>query len=259
MIQSYPPKSRFVRALGLLRGLCFFGLLIFSILFFGFSLIPAAIYFKRAAFIRWMNRTYLGMAHPLFGIKFDVRGKENFSSRNTVMVCNHQSWLDITTLMLEVKYPAFLAKKEIERWPFFGGAMKVVDCVFVDRNDRRSRQVVATDIKAKLARGVDFCIFPEGTRSPDGRMKDFATGAFRIAVDAEAMLTPVVIDESWWILNKRGIRLYPGTVRVRVLPPIDTRLEENRDSKELTKRVQAIMAEALAQMRQEPEASGFAG
>jgi 1-acyl-sn-glycerol-3-phosphate acyltransferase len=258
MIKVYPLRNRLARWIAYLRGLVFFGLLAVSILFFGFWLIPAAIYFKRAAFIRWMNRTYLGIAHPLFGIRFDVQGKENLSARHSVMVCNHQSWLDITTIMLEVRYPAFLAKKEIERWPFFGGAMRVVDCVFVDRNDRRSRQNVALEIRQKLARGVDFCIFPEGTRSLDGSLGEFAGGAFRIATDAEALITPVVIDESWWILNKKGFFLYPGTIRVRVLPPIDTALPGNQDYKELTKRIHGLMAAALADMRREPKASGFA-
>jgi len=234
-----------------LRAVAFFGLLSISIFFFGFWLIPAAIYFKRAAFIKWMNRTYLGIAHPLFGIKFDVQGKENFSNRTTVMVSNHQSWLDITTIMLEVRYPAFLAKKEIESWPFFGGAMRVVDCVFVDRNDRRSRQKVALEIREKLARGVDFCIFPEGTRSLDGSLGDFAGGAFRIAADAEALITPIVIDDSWWMLNKKGFRMYPGTIKVRVLPPIDTSLPENRDYKELVVRVHGQMKAALEAMRLE--------
>lgn len=251
MRKTYPPPRRLDRAMGNLRGLLFFGLLCVSILFCSFWLIPFAIYFKRAGLIRWMNRTYLGLAHPAFGIKFDVQGKENFSERTTVMVSNHQSWLDITTIMLEVRYPAFLAKKEIESWPFFGGAMKVVHCVFVDRNDRRSGQKVAQEIRRKLASGVDFCIFPEGTRSLDGSLGHFAGGAFRIAADAEALITPVVIDNSWWILNKKGLMLFPGTIRVRVLPPIDTALPENQDYKELTKRVHGLMADALAEMRRE--------
>jgi 1-acyl-sn-glycerol-3-phosphate acyltransferase len=248
-MKVYPPENRLVRWVGFLRGLSFFGLLSFSILLCSFWLIPFAIYFNRAGMIRWMNRTYLGIAHPLFGIKFDVRGKENFSARTTVMVSNHQSWLDITTIMLEVRYPAFLAKKEIESWPFFGPAMRVVHCVFVDRNDRRSRQKVALDIRQKLSEGVDFCIFPEGTRSLDGSLGEFAGGAFRIAADAEALVTPVVIDNSWWILNKKGLMLFPGTIRVRILPPIDTSLPENQDYKELTKRVHGQMAAALVEMR----------
>jgi 1-acyl-sn-glycerol-3-phosphate acyltransferase len=249
MHNSFPPASRWVRFVGRLRAISFFGLLSLSILLCSFWIIPIAIYFKKAWLIRWMNRTYLGVAHPLFGIKFDVQGKENFSDRTTVMVSNHQSWLDITTIMLEVRYPAFLAKKEIESWPFFGPAMKLVDCVFVDRNDRRSRQKVALDIREKLARGVDFCIFPEGTRSLDGSLGEFAGGAFRIAADAEALVTPVVIDNSWWMLNKKGMRMFPGTIRVRVLPPIDTSLPENRDYKELVVRVRGQMQAALAAMR----------
>lgn len=258
MIKSYPPNSRFANGLAVLRGLSFFALLSVAIFFFGLWLIPAAILLKRASFLKWMCRVYLGKAHPLFGIRFEVQGRENLSERNTVMVSNHQSWIDITTMMLHVRYPSFLAKKEIESWPYFGGAMKVLNCVFVDRNDRRSRGDVALQVKQKLAAGADFCIFPEGTRSLDGRLQEFAGGAFRIAIDADALITPIVIDETWWILNKKGFKLFPGTVRVRILPPIDTSLPENRNYKELAPRVRDLMQATLTRMRHEPGASGFA-
>ena len=257
MIKSYPPKSAFSRGLAQVRAILFFGMLSFALFFFGLWLSPAALMLKRASFIKWMCRTYLGAVLPLFGIRFRLEGAGNLPAGKTIFVANHQSWIDITAFMLHVRFPSFLAKKEIESWPYFGGAMKILKCVFVDRSDRRSRHEVGKQVKDNMAAGVDFCIYPEGTRSADGRLNDFAGGAFRIAVDAEAVLTPVVIDESWWILNKKGFFLYPGTVRLRVLPPIDTRASENKDYKELTQRVRGQIDAALAEMRSQPEASGF--
>jgi 1-acyl-sn-glycerol-3-phosphate acyltransferase len=90
----------------------------------------------------------------------------------------------------------------------------------------------------------------------DGALQPFQSGAFRIAVDAEALLTPVVIDETWWILNKKSFRLYPGTMRVRILPPIDTALPENKDPKVLMANIRSAMETALAEMRRGPDASG---
>lgn len=258
MIKSYPPEGALARGLAKVRAFLFFGMLSFALFFFGLWLIPAALVLRRAAFIKWMCYTYLGVALPLFGIRFRLEGGGNLPEGKTIFVANHQSWIDITAFMLHVRFPSFLAKKEIESWPYFGGAMKILKCVFVDRSDRRSRHEVGKQVKENLAAGVDFCIYPEGTRSADGRLNDFAGGAFRIAVDAEATLTPVVIDESWWILNKKGFYLYPGTVRVRILPPIDTRLPENKDYKELTRRVRDQIDAELTRMRGEPEASGFA-
>jgi 1-acyl-sn-glycerol-3-phosphate acyltransferase len=245
------------RAVAALRAALFFGLLSASIVFYGLWLIPAAILLKRGGAIKWMCRSWVNAVFPLFGLRIRVEGRENLQERRTIFVSNHQSWLDITIMMVRVRFPAFLAKKEIASWPWFGGAMRILHCVFVDRSDRRSRSLVGRQVREKLSEGVDFCIFAEGTRSVDGALQPFQSGAFRIAVDAEALLTPVVIDETWWILNKKAFRLYPGTMRVRILPPVDTALPENRDPKILLANVRGVMEAALAEMRREPEASGM--
>jgi 1-acyl-sn-glycerol-3-phosphate acyltransferase len=90
----------------------------------------------------------------------------------------------------------------------------------------------------------------------DGALQPLQGGAFRIAIDAKALVTPVVIDETWWILNKKSFRLYPGLIRVRILPPIDTNLPENQNSKVLLEHVRSAMAATLDEMRSEPKASG---
>jgi len=245
------------RLVATVRAAIFFYTLFAFVFFFGLWLIPAAIVLHRPSFIKWMCRTWLRTFFPIFGQKLEVRGLEHLQDRRTVFVSNHQSWLDITVMMLEVRFPAFLAKKEIASWPWFGGAMRVIHCVFVDRTDRHSRSKVGLEVRREMdSHGVDFCIFPEGTRSVDGTLQPFQSGAFRIATDAQALVTPVVIDETWWMLNKKTFQLYPGTMRVRILEPIDTALSENRDNKVLQRRVRDSMEAALAEMRREPGASG---
>lgn len=239
-----------------IRAAIFFGTLFGSIFFFGFWLIPAAVIFQRASFIKWMCTTWLGFFMPVFGLKREVRGKENLADRGTIFVVNHQSWLDIPLMMVGVRFPAFLAKQEISSWPWFGAAMRVLHCVFVDRSDRRSRSEVGQKVRKEVDAGIDFCIFPEGTRSVDGRLQAFQGGAFRMAIDSGATVTPVVLDETWWILNKKTFQLYPGTIRARILEPIDTSLPENREPKVLMALVQSRMEETLRQMRAEPGASG---
>ena len=246
----------FARVVARIRAALFFGLLFGFIFFFGFWLIPAAIVLQRASFIKWMCITWLEFFLPVFGLRVEVSGTENLQDRRTVFVSNHQSWLDITIMMIRVRFPAFLAKKEIASWPWFGGAMRVLRCVFVDRNDRRSRSQVGRMVHEQMDHGVDFCIFAEGTRSVDGSLQPFQGGAFRIAIDAGALVTPVVIDETWWILNKKTFQLYPGLMRVRILPPIDTALPENRDTKHLMQQVRTAIETELARMRTEPSASG---
>jgi len=243
-------------AIARLRAAVFFGLVSGSIFFCGLWLLPLAVFFKQPGPIKWAVRNWLRVVLPAFGLNLEVRGEENLMERKTVFVSNHQSWLDITIMMLRVRFPSFLAKKEIESWPFFGSTMRTMRCVFVDRSDRKSRNLVGQKVREQMEHGVDFCIFAEGTRSLDGALQSFQTGAFRIAIDARALVTPVVIDETWWMLNKKSFRLFPGLMRVRILPPIDTNLPENQDPKALLDRVHAQMKAALAEMRMEPEASG---
>ncbi len=239
-----------------IRAAIFFGLVSGSILFCGLWIFPLAVFFKKAGPVKWMVRNWLKVVLPIFGLRLEVRGEENLQERRTVFVSNHQSWLDITIMMLRVRFPAFLAKKEIESWPFFGSTMRTLRCVFVDRSDRKSRNLVGQRVREQMDHGVDFCVFAEGTRSVDGALQPFQGGAFRVAIDARALVTPVVIDETWWILNKKSFRLYPGLMRVRILPPIDTALPENQDPKELLERVRSDMAATLEEMRLEPQASG---
>lgn len=245
-----PGRGAFAHAMARLRAILFLGSTFTLVMLVGFWLVPLAAVSGKANWIKKPCRAWVRIAFALFGLRVDLRGAEHLEGPgHRLFIANHQSFLDIMIMMGWVKWPSFLAKKEIESWPWFGWAMTLLGCVFVDRNDRESRNSVGAAVKASMANGVDFCIFAEGTRTRDGELLPFRPGGFQIAIESGALLTPVVIDPTWRMLNKKGFRLWSGTAHVTVLPPIDASKLERNDRKTLAQEVEASVRAELQRLR----------
>jgi len=139
-----------------------------------------------------------------------------------VLVANHVSWFDVLALVAYVpgKY-RFVAKKELESVPFFGPAWQACGHISIDRQDR-TRAIASL---AEARRGLEeerptVIIFPEGTRSRDGRLGPFKKGAFVLAVQAEAPLIPAAILGTHGIMPKGSWRIRSGHVVIRFGAPI---------------------------------------
>lgn len=157
------------------------------------------------------------------GIRVEVKGLSNLDPVHPcIFMCNHQSNFDILVLFaaLPVQF-RWIAKAELFKIPLFGRAMRGANYVSIERKDRRSA-VKSIDIAAeKVKSGVCVMIFPEGTRSPDGKIKDFKKGGFFLAQKAGVPIIPVVINGTWSIMSKDSLRIIPGKVSLSILPSID--------------------------------------
>ncbi len=138
----------------------------------------------------------------IWSLELSVEGLEHYErGASTVLVANHQSYVDVVALLLVTpEMPVFLAKRELERVPFFGRAMKSRGDVFIDR----ARHDAATSTIERAARsirpGAPLLVFPEGTRADAPRIGRFKKGAFHLAQLAHASLQPVGIRgslEAW--------------------------------------------------------------
>ncbi len=238
-----------MKLLARLRAILFLSLVFSVVVVIGFWVILGSAIFHRPQWMRFMCRGYSRLIFPLFGIRVEQEGMEHLDpDKRYLFVSNHQSFLDIMTMMGWLRFPAFLAKKEIASWPLFGWSMRQLGCVFVDRKNRRDRMETPRRVREALGMGVDFCIFPEGTRSADGQILPFQSGAFHIATEGHLTLVPVALDGSGSILNKKGFRMFSGTIRLATLPPIDLAAEEC-DHKELARRVETSISTQLAAWR----------
>ncbi|MFC1840307.1 lysophospholipid acyltransferase family protein [Thermodesulfobacteriota bacterium] len=167
------------------------------------------------------------------GIKVNVKGLSNLDfSGPCVFMCNHQSNFDILVLFAEL--PAqfrWIAKAELFKIPLFARAMRGAGYVSIDRHNRTSAIKSIGVAAEKIRNGVCVMIFPEGTRSPDGKIGKFKKGGFYLALDAGVPIVPLVINGTWSIMQKDSLKITPGNVQLSILPPIDTSVysEDNRD------------------------------
>jgi 1-acyl-sn-glycerol-3-phosphate acyltransferase len=158
------------------------------------------------------------------GITTNVRGLEQVPEGGRyVVLSNHCSHLDGPVLVLALPDPVyFVIKRELARIPIWGPATLRVGFIAIDRGD-------TAQARAELARAVEavrggrtVLVFPEGTRSPDGRLQGFKKGGFHLAVDAQVPILPVTVNGSAALLPKGAKAPRPGHVDVIVHPPIPT-------------------------------------
>ena len=182
------------------------------------------------------------------GVTLTVEGLENIPKDTPcVFVGNHRSYYDIPILLTALDAPhGILAKEELEKIPLLNRWMKLLGCVFVQRDDVRASVRALNDATAIVECCSSFIIFPEGTRykGEEGGAGEFKAGAFRIAVKTGAPVVPVAISGARGLFEAHGNRATPGTVHVRVLPPIQTADMSRAEQKQLPDAVrQTILAE----------------
>jgi 1-acyl-sn-glycerol-3-phosphate acyltransferase len=164
--------------------------------------------------------TFYVVMNPSWRVRVEGRGKLPWRGA-AVIVANHLSLLDILVLYGLFRPFKWVAKAELFRIPVVGWNMAMNDYVRVWRGDPESVRRMMAHCRAHLARGTPVLVFPEGTRSRDGRLQPFKDGAFRLALDAGCPVFPVAVTGTFGSLPKSGIVLKQGMhARVRVLDPI---------------------------------------
>ncbi|MFN6202494.1 MAG: lysophospholipid acyltransferase family protein [Acidobacteriota bacterium] len=173
------------------------------------------------------------------GARIKVNGLENADPRQTYLfVANHQSNLDPAILFAWLRHNVGgIAKKELEKIPFFKQGFSVAHIVPIDRQNRERAIESTRRGAAKLGEGHSLMAFPEGTRSADGRLKDFKKGVFFMALEAGVPIVPIAINDTRLVMPKLGALVIPGRISIDVLPPISTAGYDDDNIQELIARV----------------------
>lgn len=184
-------------------------------------------------------------------VRLRVEGRERLApSRAYFFAANHQSWVDIPSLFAALPVPVlFLAKRELARIPLLGRFIESMGMVFVDRADRRESVRTVSLATERLREGRSLVSFPEGTRSPDGRVQRFKTATFAAALEADVPVVPVALEGPARILPRGGFHARPGVIRVKIGEPIPTAGLTRDDRIEVARRAHAAVEELLAGMR----------
>ena len=182
------------------------------------------------------------------GVTLTVEGLENIPKEGPcVFVGNHRSYYDIPLLLASLDKPhGILAKEELGKIPLLNRWMKLLGCVFVQRDDLRASVRALNDATAIVESGRSFVIFPEGTRykGEEGGAGEFKAGAFRIAIKTGVPVVPVAISGARGLFEGHGLRATPGDIRVRILPAIQTAGMSKAEQKQLPDAVrQTILAQ----------------
>jgi 1-acyl-sn-glycerol-3-phosphate acyltransferase len=174
---------------------------------------------------RFVSRIWMSLFLSSIGCRFIVRGKHHFNIASTaVVICNHNSLIDvpICTPFLP-RANKTIAKKSFIYVPLFGWIYQF-GSVIVDRKNDQSRRESYDAMKRVLANGLDMLIYPEGTRNKTSEpLKSFYDGAFKLAIETQKPIIPVVLLNTKKILPAYPIMCFkPGKIQMDILAPIST-------------------------------------
>ena len=191
------------------------------------------------------------------GVKIRVQGREKIPAGVCLFVANHTSSADAPAVVGAIpRRIAVLLKKSLFKWPIVGQAFSLAHFIPVNRTDRESA-IASVEMAAEAMRaGQSFLIYPEGTRSPDGRLQEFKKGAVALAIRAGAPIVPVLCIGAHRVMAKRSMVIRPEEILVQFLEPIDAAKYTWDERDALRRHVHDVMAASLPPDQQP---TGFPG
>ena len=185
--------------------------------------IASSLFQSSGRFAHWCARTWSRLILVTTGVDVEVSGLERLEhDRPYVFVANHQSIYDIPIIFWSLPYQIrIIAKQSLGRFPFLGWHLRRTGHMLVDRH-RPDRAAIFGRASKLMQEGLSLIVFPEGTRSRDGRVGPFKGGSFYLALGAGLPVVPISIVGSRHIMLKGRLATYPGRVKLIVHEPVDT-------------------------------------
>jgi 1-acyl-sn-glycerol-3-phosphate acyltransferase len=212
-----------------------------------------AIFVGRSRALMAVARAWSDQMLWICDIKFQREGWESLPEairtgcQPVVFMGNHESHFDPPVTIGWLDIPAvFIAKRELKWVPFLGQVIWFMRFIFINRQNRskalESIAQAARDIRA----GKSVVIFPEGTRTKDGKLGDFKKGGFALAQEAGVAIVPLVLKGGFEILPRDAFRVSPGHYCMVIGEPVETAAYTSRDElmAEVRRRIEALLLRA---------------
>jgi 1-acyl-sn-glycerol-3-phosphate acyltransferase len=191
------------------------------------------------------------------GVRFRIAGRERIPAGVCVFVANHTSSADAPAVVGAIpRRIAILLKESLFKWPIVGQAFQLARFIPVNRSARDSALGSLEKAIEALRAGQSFLIYPEGTRSPDGRLQEFKKGAVVMAIKAGVPIVPMACSGAHRVMEKRSLVIHPGEILVEFLDPIDASAYSFEERETLNRRVHDALAAGLPP---DQRPSGFPG
>lgn len=198
----------------------------------------------RRNYIHKISFNWAKLVMKIAGAKVNIIGLENLPKDETVLfVSNHQSNFDIPLLLSCIDIPkGFIAKKELENWPFISTWMKYINCIFMDRDNlRKSAESIVDGIKL-LKSGYSMVIFPEGTRSKGKPVDEFKGGSFKLATKSKCLIVPLTINGTYKLLESNKNMIKSADIELVIHKQIDTGKLTKEELETLPETVHSIIS-----------------
>jgi len=180
------------------------------------------------------------------GVRIRVVGLERIPQGVCVFAANHTSSADAPAVVGAIpRRVAILLKESLFKWPIVGQAFRAAHFIPVNRAARESAIASVEKATEAMKAGHSFLIYPEGTRSPDGRLQEFKKGAVVMAIKAGVPIVPMVCSGAHRVMEKHSLVIHPGEIVVEFLEPIDTSQYAFEERDFLNQTVHDVMAAAL--------------
>ena len=190
-------------------------------------------------------------------VRVRIVGTERIPSSTCLFIANHTSTVDAPAVVGAIpRRIAILLKQSLFRYPIVGQAFRLAHFIPVDRSKQESAIASLEKAIAAMRGGQSFLIYPEGTRSPDGRLQEFKKGAVVMAIKAGVPIVPIACSGAHRIMHKRSLEIHPGEILVEFLAPIDASQYTFEEREQLN----AVVHDALAAgLPPDQRPSGFPG
>lgn len=222
--------------------------LICSAFFLSCAALAASLFDKSGEAVHRIGRLWASLHLKISGVKVVMKGQEHLANPPYVFMCNHQSALDIYTLLayLPVSF-RWIAKRQLFKIPFIGWAMVRAGYISIDRENPREALKAMEEAARNIRAGMNIIIFPEGTRSFDGNLLPFKKGGFSLALRAMVPIVPIGVygtsqlqPKGSFIPKKKGV-IYINIGQPIILEGLD-RSAKTKVMDDVRERIEELMA-----------------
>lgn len=191
------------------------------------------------------------------GVRIRVEGLDRIPQGVCLFAANHTSAADPPAVVGAIpRRIAVLLKESLFKWPIVGQVFRSAHFIPVNRGVRESAIASVERATEAMKAGQSFLIYPEGTRSPDGRLQEFKKGAVVMAIKAGVPIVPMACSGAQRVMEKHSLFIHPGEIVVEFLPPVDASKYSFEERDVLNEKVHDVIAAALPK---DQKPAGFTG